>query len=234
MAMGSSQSGGLAEENWIAVDRYISDLLLPPDSVLDAVLEASNAAGLPPINVSPTQGRMLHILARIQGAQRILEIGTLGGYSTIWLARALFTGGHLVTLEANPKHAEVARKNIARAGLTDSVEQLLGPGADSLEEMVSNGVSPFDFIFIDADKPSYPDYLIWSLKLSRPGTMIVADNVVRGGKVADPTSDDPNVQGIRRFNQVLAAQKSLVATTIQTVGSKGHDGFTLAVVNDSK
>jgi predicted O-methyltransferase YrrM len=232
MATGSSQSGGVAQPDWIAVDSYVADLLLPPDPVLDATLEASNAAGLPPINVSPTQGRMLHILARIQGAQRILEIGTLGGYSTIWLARALSSGGHLVTLEANPKHAEVARKNIARAGLTDAVELLLGRALDSLEEMVAEGVTPFDFIFIDADKPSYPDYLTWSLKLSRPGTMIVADNVVRDGKVADATNADPNVQGIRRFNEVLAAEKRLTATTVQTVGSKGYDGFTLAVVGD--
>lgn len=234
MATGSSQSGGAAQQDWITVDSYVTDLLLPPDPVLDATLEASNAAGLPRINVSPTQGRMLHILARIQGAQRILEIGTLGGYSTIWLARALPPGGHLVTLEANPKHAEVAQKNIARAGLTDAVELLLGPAVDSLEEMVAEGVSPFDLIFIDADKPGYPDYLAWTLKLSRPGTTIVADNVVRGGKVADPSSDDANVQGIRRFNQVLAAAKHLTATTIQTVGSKGYDGFTLAVVGNPK
>jgi predicted O-methyltransferase YrrM len=234
MSTGSSQSGGVAEENWIAVDGYVSELLLPPDPVLDAALEASNAAGLPPINVSPTQGRMLHILARIQGAQRILEIGTLGGYSAIWLARALPAGGQLVTLEAEPKHAEVARKNITHAGLIGPIELLLGPAIDSLRQMVAARVSPFDFIFIDADKPSYSDYLIWSLKLSRPGTMIVADNVVRAGKVADASSDDPNVQGIRRFNEALAAEKRLTATTIQTVGSKGYDGFTLAVVGDPK
>lgn len=230
--MGSSQSGGMAQADWTAVDRYVTDLLIPPDPVLEATLRTSDAAGLPPINVSPTQGRMLHILARSQGAHRILEIGTLGAYSTIWLARALPAGGHLLSLEADAKHAEVARANIARAGLANVVEVRLGPALESLKQMVAERVASFDFVFIDADKPGYPDYLAWSLKLSHLGTLIVADNVVRAGKVVEPDADDPNVQGIRRFNQVLATEKRLIATTIQTVGSKGYDGFTLALVGE--
>ena len=182
--------------------------------------------------MSPTQGKLLHILARVQKAKRILELGTLGGYSTIWLARALPKGGQLVTLEASAKHAEVARANIARAGLANVVEVRLGPALDSLKQMVAERTESFDFVFIDADKPGYADYLTWTLKLSHPGTLIVADNVVRDGKVADPASDDPNAQAIRRFNEVLAAEKRLIATTIQTVGSKGYDGFTLALVAD--
>jgi predicted O-methyltransferase YrrM len=234
MANGVQQIDDLARENWTAVDRYITDLLIPRDAILDAALESSRAAELPPINVSPTQGKLLHILARAQGARRILELGTLGGYSTIWLARALPQGGRLVTLEANPKHAEVARQNIARSGLTQLVELRLGSALDSLKQMVAAGDAPFDFIFIDADKPGYPDYLIWTLKLSRPGTMIIADNVVRNAKVINSSSDDPNVQGIRRFNEVLATEPRLTATTIQTVGSKGYDGFTLALVAESR
>jgi predicted O-methyltransferase YrrM len=234
MANGVQQIDDLARENWTAVDRYITDLLIPRDAILDAALESSRAAELPPINVSPTQGKLLHILARAQGARRILELGTLGGYSTIWLARALPQGGRLVTLEANPKHAEVARQNIARSGLTQLVELRLGSALDSLKQMVAAGDAPFDFIFIDADKPGYPDYLIWTLKLSRPGTMIIADNVVRNAKVINSSSDDPNVQGIRRFNEVLATEPRLTATTIQTVGSKGYDGFTLALVAEPR
>ena len=230
MATGAQQADDVAQPNWTAVDRYINDLLIPPDPALDAALEASRAADLPPINVSPAQGKLLHILARIQGARRILELGTLGGYSTIWLARALPDGGRLITLEASPKHAEVAQKNIARAGLANVVELRLGPALDSLKQLDAERVAPFDFIFIDADKPGYPDYLTWTLKLSRPGTLILADNVVRSGKVIDPSSDDPMAQGIRRFNQVLVSERRLTATTIQTVGSKGYDGFTLAVV----
>ncbi len=233
MATSTKQSEDLIQECWSAVDHYISDLLLPPDASLDAALEASRAAELPSIHVSPPQGKMLYILARIQGARRILELGTLGGYSTIWLARALPPDGHLITLEANPKHAEVARANITRAGLARVVELRLGSGLDSLKQMAATGVAPFDFIFIDADKPGYPDYLTWTLKLSRPGTLIVADNVVRKGKVVDAKSDDANVQGIRRFNELLATEPRLAATTIQTVGSKGYDGFTLAVVNET-
>jgi predicted O-methyltransferase YrrM len=230
---GAQQGGDLAQANWTAVDRYIRGLLVPEDPILDAALETSRAAELPPINVSPTQGKLLHLLARIQGARRILELGTLGGYSTIWLARALPAEGRLITLEANAKHAEVARENIARAGLARLVEVRLGSALDSLKQMIASGCAPFDFIFIDADKSGYPDYLTWTLKLSRPGAMIIADNVVRNAKVLDPSSDDPDVQGIRRFNELLAAEHRLSATTIQTVGSKGYDGFALAMVEVS-
>jgi len=230
MATGAQQGDDLAQANWTAVDRYIAGLLLPEDPILDAALDASRAAELPLINVSPTQGKLLHLLARIQRARRILELGTLGGYSTIWLARALPADGRLITLEANPKHAEVARENIVRSGLANLVEVRLGSALDSLKQMVASGCAPFDFIFLDADKSGYPDYLTWTLKLSRPGTMIIADNVVRNAKVLDPSSDDPDVQGIRRFNELLAAERRLSATTIQTVGRKGYDGFALAMV----
>jgi predicted O-methyltransferase YrrM len=233
MSIAPQQADVGCQETWTAVDRYITDLQVPSDAALEAALEASRAAGLPAINVSPPQGKMLHTLARIAGAKRILELGTLGGYSTIWLARALPAGGRLITLEAAAKHAEVARANIARAGLSDVVEVRLAPALESLKQMVAERAEPFDFIFIDADKPGYPDYLPWTLKLSRPGTLIVADNVVRQGEVLDPASTDPNVQGIQRFNQLLAAEPRLSATTIQTVGSKGYDGFTLALVSES-
>ncbi len=217
-------------ELWAAVDRYISDLLVDPDPALEAALHASDQAGLPPINVASNQGKFLHLLAKIQGAKRILEIGTLGGYSTIWLARTLPAGGRLVTLEFEPKHAEVAQKNFARAGLADIIELRLGPAVDSLRQLVAEKQPPFDFIFIDADKDNYPDYFNWSLKLSRCGTCIIADNVVRQGAVIEPNHEDPRVQGVRRFNELLAAEARVTATTIQTVGSKGYDGFTIAVV----
>ena len=218
------------QDQWSAVDSYIADLFLAPDPALEAALASSAAAGLPAISVSPAQGKLLHLLARMQGARRILELGTLGGYSTIWLARALPAGGQLISLEVNPKHAEVAHANLARAGLTGRVEIRLGPALDTLPQLVSEGHGPFDLIFIDADKPGYADYLKWSLKLSRPGTLIVADNVVRKGAVADPGSQDENVQGIRKFNEVLAAEKRVTTTVIQTVGSKGYDGLALVLV----
>jgi predicted O-methyltransferase YrrM len=223
----------MAQDQWTAVDRYLTDLLVPPDDALEAALQDSAAAGLPAINVSPNQGKLLHLLARLQGARIILEIGTLGGYSTIWLARALPVGGRLVTLESDAKHAEVARANIARAGLADVVELRLGPALEKLPQLAAEGSGPFDLIFIDADKPSYPDYLAWALRLSRRGSLIVADNVVRKGAVLDPASDDPRVQGARRFNEVLAAEPRVSATAIQTVGSKGYDGFALALVTDA-
>src|SRR5580698_9576281 len=191
---------------WNAVDEYIDTQLVSSDPVLDAALAACTSAGLPAISVSPTQGKLLHLLARLQGARNILEIGTLGGYSTIWLARALPADGHLISLELDPKHAEVARANLARAGVANVAEILLGRAADSLQKLVAEKVGPFDLIFIDADKQGYADYLQWSLKLSRRGTLIIADNVVRKGEVADPSSTDANVQGIRRFNEVLAAE----------------------------
>jgi len=221
------------QDQWSAVDSYITDLFLPPDPALEAALASSAAAGLPAISVSPTQGKLLHLLARIQKARRILELGTLGGYSTIWLARALPAGGQLISLEVNPKHAEVAQTNLARAGLTSMVEIRLGRAVDVLQQLVSEGCGPFDLIFIDADKPGYADYLQWSLKLARQGTLIVADNVVRKGAVADPESKDENVRGIRKFNEALAAEKRVTTTVIQTVGSKGYDGFALILVTEN-
>ncbi len=218
------------QEQWTAVDRYLTELLLPADPVLAAALEASTAAGLPPIHVSPPQGRLLELLARLQGARSILEIGTLGGYSTIWLARALPPGGRLVTLEVDPKHAAVARANFARAGLDGAIDLRLGPALDTLPLLVAEGAGPFDLIFIDADKAGYPDYLPWALRLARRGSVIIADNVVRHGAVADAASGDAAVQGVRRFNALLAAERRVSATAIQTVGSKGYDGFALALV----
>ena len=221
----------MPETPWSAVDSYISRLLVPPDAALEAALEASAAAGLPAINVTPNQGKFLHLLARIQAARAILEIGTLGGYSTIWLARALPAGGRLVTLESDPKHASVASANMARAGLAQTVDIRVGPALATLPRLAAENGGPFDLIFIDADKAGIPDYFGWSLKLSRPGTVIVVDNVIRNGAVIDESSSDPSVQGVRRFNEILAAETRVSATTIQTVGSKGYDGFTLAVVN---
>jgi predicted O-methyltransferase YrrM len=218
------------EHRWTEVDRYIEDLLAAPDPVLDEVLSACEAAGLPPHNVSPAQGKLLMLLAQLCGARRILEIGTLGGYSAIWLARALPPDGKLVTLEADPRHAATARANIARAGLAARVELHLGPALDSLPRLAAEGAGPFDLVFIDADKPNNPAYLDWAIRLARPGTLIVADNVVRGGAVIDAASTDPSVQGIRRFNERLAAEPRLSATAIQTVGCKGYDGFALALV----
>ena len=218
------------QDQWTAVDRYITDMLVPSDPVLEAALQSSNAAGLPAINVAPNQGKLLHLLARIHGARAILEVGTLGGYSTIWLARALPKNGRLVTLEIDPKHAEVARENIRRAGFEHLVELCLGRALDTLKHLVAVDRGPFDLIFIDADKASIPDYFAWALKLSRPGTVIIVDNVVRKGAVADASTADPSVQGVRRFNELLAAESRVSATTIQTVGSKGYDGFTIAIV----
>jgi predicted O-methyltransferase YrrM len=219
------------EQLWTAVDRYIGETLVPSDAVLDAALEASERAGLPAIAVAPNQGKLLALLATIRGARRILEIGTLGGYSTIWLARSLPRDGRLISLEVDPKHAEVARANIARAGLAERVEVRLGRALDLLPLLEAERGEAFDFVFIDADKANIAEYFDWSLKLSRPGSVIVVDNVVRKGKVIDDSSGDPNVDGVRRLNQKLAALGHVSATTVQTVGSKGYDGFTLAVVN---
>jgi predicted O-methyltransferase YrrM len=204
--------------------------LIPRDLALEDALRENAAAGLPTIDVAPNQGKMLHLLARIQGARRILEIGTLGGYSTIWLARALPSDGKLVTLEAEPKHADVARENIKRAGLSAIVELRLGPALDSLAQLHQEGTPPFDLIFIDADKPNNPGYLERSLRLSRPGTIIILDNVVREGAVIDPQNADPSVRGVRRFFEMIAADSRIDATALQTVGTKGYDGFVLAVV----
>ena len=220
----------MSQAQWTAVDGYITDLLVPADPVLEAALEASAAAGLPAISVAPNQGKLLMLLARLQGARRILEIGTLGGYSTIWLARALPAGGRLVTLEANPEYAEVARGNLVRAGLAGVAEVRVGPALETLPGLAAEGLGPFDVVFIDADKPSTPEYFGWALRLARRGTLIVVDNVVRDGAVVDAASEDASVQGIRRFNELLAAEPRVSATAVQTVGSKGYDGFALALV----
>ena len=215
-------------DRWAAVDRYLADRLLEPDAPLEAALEAAAAAGLPGHGVSPTQGRLLVLLARIQGARTILEVGTLGAYSTIWLARALPREGRLVTLELDAGYAEVARANLAPAGLSDVVEVRVGPARDTLAALAAEGHPPFDLVFIDADKASNAEYLEAALALARPGTLIVADNVVRGGSVLD--GDDPSAAGVRRFFDLIAAEPRLRATAIQTVGEKGYDGFALALV----
>ncbi len=193
-------------------------------------LDANRKADLPAIDVTALQGKFLEILVRATGARRILEIGTLGGYSTLWLARALPADGLVVTLELEPHHAEVALHNLKSAGLANKVNLRIGPAAETLKTLAQENTAPFDFIFIDADKASYPEYLQWSMKLSRPGTLIVADNVVRDGKVIDPESPDPNIQGVRRFTELIAAEPRLSTTVLQTVGSKGYDGFAISVV----
>jgi len=218
------------QNQWSAVDEYISNLLVSSDTALDAALVASAAAGLPEIHVTPNQGKLLHLLAKIQRASRILEIGTLGGYSTIWLARALSEGGRLITLEVDSQYAEVAKVNIAGAGLTDMVELRLGRALDTLAQLATEGGGPFDLIFIDADKSSTADYFTWALKLSRQGSVIIVDNVVRQGAVIDAASRDPSIQGIRRFNEAVVAESRVTATAIQTVGSKGYDGFAIVLV----
>lgn len=218
----------MTPERWTAVDDYITNLLIPQDAALDAALQAAAEANLPAIAVSAAQGKLLYLLARIGGARRILEIGTLGGYSTIWLARALPPDGRLVTLEFDPRHAEVATANLARAGLSRIVEVRVGRAIDSLPAFESE--APFDLVFIDADKPSTLEYFRWAMKLSRPGTVIVVDNAVRDGDVIDASGRDANVEGIRRFLATLAAEPRATGTVIQTVGAKGYDGFALAVV----
>ena len=218
------------QQRWTRVDRYFSNFLLAHDSVLDAVLEASTDAGLPALSVSPLQGKLLMILARMLHARRILEIGTLGGYSTIWLARALPPGGSVITLESEQKHAEVARANFRRTGFDTVIELRVGAALDSLPKIAMEGREPFDLIFIDADKRNNPGYLTWALKLSRSGSVIVVDNVVRQGAVVEPSPNDPTLEGVRRLNEMIAAEPRLDATAIQTVGIKGYDGFIIAVV----
>lgn len=217
-------------EIWNEVDLYMNDKLIQPDPILDEVLKANQEAGLPAIDVSPSQGKFLHLLASLKGAKRILEIGTLGGYSTIWLARALPKDGQLITLELSAKHAEVARANLKRAGVSHLVEVLVGPGLDTLAVLKDKGTEPFDLIFIDADKPNNPNYLKWALELSKRGSTIICDNVVRQGHVVNSESEDENVKGIRQFMNVLAQEKRISATAIQTVGSKGYDGFIVGIV----
>jgi predicted O-methyltransferase YrrM len=215
---------------WAEVDGYFSDLFVPSDAQLDAVLRANAQQDLPPIDVTRLQGKFLGFLIRVSGAQRVLEIGTLGGYSTLWMARALPEGGRIVTLELSPHHARVARSNLDNAGVLERVELRVAPAVESLTALVAEAVKPFDLIFIDADKQGYPEYLEWSLRLARVGTVIVADNVVRGGRVIEPGSDDVNVLGVRRFAELVAQEPRLSATVLQTVGTKGYDGFALAVV----
>ncbi|MFF5566574.1 O-methyltransferase [Streptomyces sp. NPDC012623] len=215
----------MSQEQWTAVDRYFTDQLAPSDEALAAALAASDAAGLPAINVTPNQGKLLHLLAQTQGARTVLEIGTLGGYSTIWLARALPEDGRLISLEYDPAHAEVARANLAHAGLDKIAEVRTGPALETLPVLAREEAGPFDLVFIDADKPNNPQYLEWALKLTRPGSVIVVDNVVRGGRIADRDSADPAVRGTRQMIERIAANPLLSATAVQTVGDKGHDGF---------
>jgi predicted O-methyltransferase YrrM len=219
-----------SETRWAAVDTYITDLLVRPEPALHEALAASAAADLPAISVSAPQGKFLQLLARANSAKRILEVGTLGAYSTIWLARALPDNGKLVTLEFEPKHAEVARQNLSRAGLNGKVELRVGRASESMAALIRESVAPFDLIFIDANKEGYPEYLALALKLARLGTLIIADNVIRKGEVIDAASADSRVQGVRKFNDLVAAEPRLSATAIQTVGNKGYDGFTIALV----
>ncbi|HEY4809442.1 MAG TPA: O-methyltransferase [Solirubrobacteraceae bacterium] len=230
----SGETPASAEELWSAVDSYIRDRLIPQDPVLDAALAASDASGLPPIATSAAQGKLLELLARAHGARRILELGTLGAYSTIWLARSLPPDGELITLEADPRNARVAESNIQAAGFGQIVQLRLGPALETLPKLAAEG-TPFDLIFIDADKRNDESYLEWSLKLSRPGSVIIVDNVVGAGAIIDPNARNPwgeegGVDGVRRFYDRLGAETRLDATVIQTVGEKGHDGFALAIV----
>jgi predicted O-methyltransferase YrrM len=220
----------MSQEQWNAVDQYFTDVFVSDDPVLEAALRAASEAGLPPIHVAPNQGKLLAILARSIGARSILEIGTLGGYSTIWLARALAPGGSMVTLEVDPKHAAVARDNLARAELSDVVEVRVGRAVDTLPQIAAEARGPFDLVFIDADKPSNPAYLEWALKLTRRGSLIIIDNIVRDGRVVDGASADPSLKGTRQVIHMLAAEPRVIATGIQTVGSKGYDGFAVALV----
>jgi predicted O-methyltransferase YrrM len=220
----------MTQERWSAVDAYLGALFTPPDPVLEAALAATEEAGMPAINVSPPQGKLLQILASALQARAILEIGTLGGYSTIWLARALPPGGRLVTLELSERHAEVARANLARAGLAATVEVRVGPALATLPALAAEGPPPFDLVFIDADKVNTPAYFRWARSLTRRGGLIITDNVVRGGAVVDEANADPNVQGVRGLNELMAADQGVTATAIQTVGGKGYDGLAIALV----
>ncbi len=221
---------GLDQETFDAVDSFVEATLVPPDEALQGALDAARAAGLPQIQVSPPQGKLLQMLARLQGARTLLEFGTLGGYSTILLARALPAGGRLITLEANAEYAEVARGSIERAGLAEVVDLRVGPALETLPALEDEGAGPFDFTFIDADKVNTPNYFAWALDHSRPGSLIVADNVVRGGTLAEGASEDPGTRAQRQLHETLAAEPRVAATTIQTVGGKGYDGFTVGLV----
>jgi predicted O-methyltransferase YrrM len=231
MSTEPSQSGVTATKDlWTEVDQYFSERLLPADPILDSVIEECEKAGLPAIAVSPNQGKLLQLFVELMDARSILELGTLGGYSTIWLARAMRPGGRLTTLEIDPKHADVARLNIARAGLQSVVDVRVGNALEILPQLAAERRGPFDLIFIDADKQNIPNYFDWAIKLSRPGSLIVVDNVVRDGAVIDPTNADPNIQGVRRFIDQLGADSRASGTAIQTVGTKGYDGFAIVLV----
>jgi predicted O-methyltransferase YrrM len=219
-----------ANEIWKQVDRYFADALIPAGDGFDDALGANRKANLPAIDVTPLQGKLLELFVRATNARRVLEIGTLGGYSTLWIARAIPDDGLVVSLELEPRHAEIAKQNLEAAGLAKRVNLRIGNASESLAVLAKEHAAPFDFIFIDADKASYPEYLQWSLKLSRPGTLIVADNVVRDGKVIDPENPDPNIQGVRRFTEMLSAESRLTSTVLQTVGGKGYDGFAISIV----
>jgi predicted O-methyltransferase YrrM len=229
-AIHPSDGTPMSQDRWTEVDRYVSETLSLQDAVLDDVLKSSQDAGLPAIQVSVSQGKLLHLWARSMGAKRILELGTLGGYSSIWLARALPPGGRLVTLEYDAKHAGVARANFAKAGLADVVDLRVGKALDTLPKLAAENAGPFDFVFVDADKVGYPEYFRWSLQLARPGSVLVFDNVVRDGAVADPDSADANVQAVRTLHERIAAEPRVSGTTIQTVGSKGYDGLAFVLV----
>lgn len=220
----------MTQDTWAAVDHYFGNLLAPDDPALKAALQASNAADLPQIQVSAVQGKLLHLLALMVSARNILEIGTLGGYSTIWMARALPDDGRIITLEANPKHAQVARGNFARAGVEKKVELRLGKALDLIPQIAAEGRAPFDLFFIDANKANQPEYFEWSLKLARRGSVIIADNVVRSGEVLNANSDDPDIQGIRRFTEMVSKEKRVSATALQTVNGKAYDGFAVVLV----
>jgi predicted O-methyltransferase YrrM len=222
----------MTDPAWQAVDAYVTELLAPEDEALQSALAASEAAGLPPIQVSPPQAQLLALLARAIGARTVLELGTLGGYSTIWLARALPPGGRLITLEAEPRYAAVAAENLARAGLEEVVELRVGPALETLPRLEADGAGPFDLTFVDADKVHTPDYFAWALERTRPGGLLVADNVVRDGLLVDPDCEDPAILAQRRLHEAIAAEPRLVATTIQTVGGKGYDGFTVAFLRE--
>lgn len=220
----------MTQDTWTAVDTYFAEKLFPDDPVQEATLRASEDARLAPINVTAAQGKFLMLLAKAIRARRVLEIGTLGGYSTIWLARGLPTDGRIITMEIDPETAQVARENIARAGFEGMVDVRIGRAVDSLRTLTDEAPDPFDLIFIDADKPNNPAYVDWAIRLARPGSLIVVDNVVRDGRVADAASGDPDVQGARQLFDLLATEPRLTATAIQTVGGKGYDGFALALV----
>ena len=220
----------MSQDQWTTVDNYFDGLFVPSDEVLTATMQAITDAGLPAISVSPTQGKLLYILAKMHHVRSVLEIGTLGGYSTIWIARALPADGRVITLEIDPKHAAVARANIARAGLPAKVEVMVGKAIESLPQIDASSAGPFDLVFIDADKVSTPDYLTWAFRLTKPGSLIIVDNVVRNGAVADPATTDPHVQGVQKGLAMLATDKRVITTAMQTVGSKGYDGLAIALV----